>query len=543
MFKSLMTTRRFAPLFWCQFLSALNDNFVKNALVILILFKFAGENSAVLVALAGAVLVGPFFILSGIGGELADRFDKAEIAALLKRAEIPVALIAAAGFLLHSVPMLFVALGLYGAIAALFGPIKYGILPTLLEARELPAGNAFIESATFAAILIGTIAGGMAASEDGAHVAIAGLVVVLAVLCWFMATLIPKTGAAAPGLALNLNPWTSTLDLLRHLRTDRRLWIGGMITSWFWLVGTFVLSLLPVLMKDTIGGSEGVIVVALVVFTLGIAGGSGIAARASKTRPNLALVPIGALLMGLFSLDLALTASGIITPAEPVTAAEFLKTVTGWRVAIDLTGLAIAGGLYIVPAFAAVQLWAHEDQRARVIAACNVLSAAFMTAASLSLALLQYEGYGLGTLFTILGLANIAAMVLILFAWGKQGIQDVGVFLFKTFLGLEVRGLENLPRPGTRAIIAPNHVSLLDAAVVHSLMPSHAAFAIDTGMAQRWWVKPFLSLVNAHAIDPTRPLGMRHLIQAVKDGETLVIFPEGRLTVTGGLMKVTMAPP
>ena len=538
MFKSLMTTRRFAPLFWCQFLSALNDNFVKNALVILILFKFAGENSAVLVALAGAVLVGPFFVLSGIGGELADRYDKAEIAALLKRAEIPVSVIAAVGFYMQSVPMLFLALGLYGVIAALFGPIKYGILPTLLEARELPAGNAFIESATFAAILIGTIAGGMAASEDGAHVAIAGLVVVLAVLCWFMATLIPKTGAAAPGLALNLNPWTSTLDLLRHLRYDRRLWIGGMITSWFWLVGTFVLSLLPVLMKDTIGGSEGVIVVSLVVFTLGIAAGSGIAARASKTRPNLALVPIGALLMGFFSLDLALTASGIVHPDHPVTAAEFLKTVTGWRVAFDLAGLAVAGGLYIVPAFAAVQLWAHEDERARVIAACNVLSAAFMTAASLTLALLQYEGYGLGTLFTILGIANIAAMILILFAWGKQGIQDVGVFLFKTFLGLEVRGLENLPQAGTRAIVAPNHVSLLDAAVVHSIMPGHAAFAIDTGMAQRWWVKPFLSLVNAHAIDPTRPLGMRNLIQGVKGGETLVIFPEGRLTVTGGLMKV-----
>src|SRR5262245_37952380 len=177
MFRSLMTTRRFAPLFWCQFLSALNDNFVKNALVILILFKIGHENSAALVALAGAVLVAPFFILSGIGGELADRYDKAEMAETLKRAEIPIALVAASGFVLHSVPLLFLALGLYGVIAALFGPIKYGILPALLDAREIPAGNAFIESATFAAILIGTIAGGLAASENGASWFIAGLVV------------------------------------------------------------------------------------------------------------------------------------------------------------------------------------------------------------------------------------------------------------------------------------------------------------------------------------------------------------------------------
>ncbi|MFA5949940.1 MAG: acyl-[ACP]--phospholipid O-acyltransferase [Hyphomicrobium sp.] len=538
MFKSLMTTRRFAPLFWCQFLSALNDNFVKNALVILILFKIGGEGTAVLVALASAVLVAPFFVLSGIGGELADRFDKAEIAEKLKRAELPIAAIAGLGFVLHSVPLLFLALGLYGVIAALFGPIKYGILPALLEARELPAGNAFIESATFAAILIGTISGGMAASDDHASYAIAGLVLVLAILCWFMATLIPKTGAAAPGLAIDLNPWSSTVALLRHLHGDRRLWIGGLITSWFWLVGAYMLTLLPVLMKDTIGGGEGVIVLSLVVFTVGIALGSATAARASKTRPNLALVPVGALLMGLFSLDLAWTVAGISTPPAPLSVGSFLATVSGWRVLVDLAGLAVAGGLFIVPAFAAVQLWAPETERARVIAACNVLSAAFMTIATLSLALLQSKGMGLASLFTLLGIGNIVAMVLILAAWGKQGIQDVGVFVFKMFFGLEVKGYGNLPPPGTRAIIAPNHVSFLDAPIMHSIMPRHAAFAIDTAMAQQWWVKPFLTLVNAHAIDPTKPLGTRQLIQAVKGGETLVIFPEGRLTVTGGLMKV-----
>lgn len=538
MFKTLMTTRRFAPLFWCQFLSALNDNFVKNALVILILFKIGSTHSAALVALAGAVLVAPFFILSGIGGELADRYDKAVMAEKLKRAEIPIAVVAALGFVLHSVPLLFFVLLCYGVIAALFGPIKYGILPALLEAREIPAGNAFIESATFAAILIGTISGGIAASENGASWFIAGLVVVLASLCWFTASLIPKTGAAAPGLAIDWNPWSSTMTLLRHLHGDRRLWIGGLITSWFWLVGAVVLSVLPVLMKDTIGGDEGVIVVALLVFTVGIAAGSALAARASKTRPNLALVPIGALLMGLFSLDLALAVAGIPVPTAPVSVSAFFAAVTNWRVLIDLAGLAIAGGLYIVPAFAAVQLWSPETERARVIAACNVLSAAFMTTATVSLAVLQWQGFGLGMILTILGLTNLAAMALIMVAWGKQGIQDVGVFLFKTFLGLEVKGYENLPAPGTRAIIAPNHVSLLDAAIMHSLMPSHAAFAIDTGMAEKWWVKPFLHLVNAHAIDPTKPLATRHLIQAVKGGETLVIFPEGRLTVTGGLMKV-----
>src|ERR1700737_2582251 len=122
----LMTTRRFAPLFWCQFFSAFNDNFLKNSLVILILFKLGGPNSEVLITLAGAIFIFPFFVLSALGGEIADRYDKAVVAERLKRAEIAVAAIAVLGFWLHpyapllSVGVLFLALFLFGVISALF---------------------------------------------------------------------------------------------------------------------------------------------------------------------------------------------------------------------------------------------------------------------------------------------------------------------------------------------------------------------------------------------------------------------------------------
>ena len=538
MFSSLMTTRRFAPLFWCQFLSALNDNFVKNALVMLILFGIGTNGGSALVPLAGAVLIAPFFFLSALGGELADKHDKAWLASRLKLAEIPIAGVAAAGFLMHSVPVLFVALAGYGIVGALFGPIKYGILPVHLRLEELPAGNALVEGATFLAILIGTIAGGLAATNSGTPWLMAGLVMVLAVACWLTARLIPASGRAAPDLVVTRNPLTSTFHLVRDLKSDRRLWIGGLITSWFWLVGAVALSLQPQVMKDAVGGTETVITLGLVVFTIGIAVGSALAARASKERPNLALVPIGALLMGLFLLDLALTVSTLESPRQPIDAAAFLASVSGWRILVDFGGLAVAGGLFIVPSFAAVQAWAPEDRRARVIAACNVIGAALMAAASLAVTGLQLQGVGLSALLAALGLANLIVVGLVLRAWGREGVQDIALFLFKTFLRLEVTGRENLPKPGEKAIIAPNHVSLIDAPLMHAILPSHAAFAIDTGMARTWWVRPFLKLVKAHPIDPTKPLGTRHLINAVKDGQSLVIFPEGRLTVTGGLMKV-----
>ena len=180
MSQSLMTSRRFAPLFWTQFFSAFNDNFLKNALVFLILFKIGGPDAEILIMLAGAIFIAPFFFLSGLGGQLADRFDKAMVAQRLKLAEIGVAAIAVAGFAMHSIPLLFLALFLVGSIAALFGPIKYGILPDHLKREELPAGNALVEGATFLAILLGTIAGGIAAKGGGSPTSFAALIMLFA---------------------------------------------------------------------------------------------------------------------------------------------------------------------------------------------------------------------------------------------------------------------------------------------------------------------------------------------------------------------------
>src|SRR5204863_2187769 len=191
MSSSLLMTRRFAPLFWCQFFSAFSDNFLKNSLVFLILFKIGGSDA--LISLAAAVFIAPFFFLSALGGELADRYDKATVAQRLKFAEIGIALIAVVGFALDSVALLFFVLFLFGVIAALFGPIKYGILPDHLARSELPAGNALIESATFIAILAGTIAGGLAAKDGPDQASFARLMMVIALATYTAVRFVPET--------------------------------------------------------------------------------------------------------------------------------------------------------------------------------------------------------------------------------------------------------------------------------------------------------------------------------------------------------------
>lgn len=534
---SLMTSRRFAPLFWCQFFSAFNDNFLKNSLVFLILFALSAGADA-LIALAAAVFIAPFFFLSGLGGQIADRFDKAEVAQRLKLTEIGVAAIAVLGFALQSVAILFVALLLFGVIAALFGPIKYGILPDHLRRQELPEGNALVEGATFLAILLGTIAGGLAAHGGAGTLAFGALIMAFALLSWLAARLIPPTGQADPTLKIDANIARSTVSLLRQLWSDSRLWWGGLVTSWFWLTGVVAMSLMPSLVKTVLGGSEGVVTAFLAIFSIFIAVGSLLAAWLAAGRIILLPTVVGAFLLGAFALDLGLSTYGAPLAVTSADAGAVFSSARGWRFAIDLAGLALAGGLFVVPVFAAVQTWAGAERRARVIAAVNVLNAAFMVAGTVAVALLQLAGLTLPALFIVLGLANFAACVWIGRTMPRSALRDFLSILFRAFYRLEVKGLDNVGKAGAHAIIALNHVSFLDAALAMAVLDNEPVFAIDHGIAQRWWVRPFLKFGRAIPLDPSKPMATRTLINVVKGGETLVIFPEGRITVTGSLMKV-----
>ena len=398
-----MLSRRFAPLFWCQFFAAFNDNFLKTALIFVVLFHLNASDAEALITLASAIFIAPFFFLSALGGQLADRYDKALVAQRLKFIEIFVAALAAWGYVQASLPLLYGALLGFGILAALFGPIKYGILPDHLRREQLPIGNALVEGATFVAILLGTIAGGLASRGEGSHAFFAALVIGFAIACWLAARLIPASGEGAPNLRISPNIATSTAAMIRHLRADPRLWWGAMVTSWFWLVGIVILSLLPPLIKTLIGGNEDTVTVYLAIFTVAVGAGSGLAAAIARGRIVLGTTLIGAVLLGVFAIDLGAATLGAAPIASPQGPAVVFASALGVRVAVDLCGLAIAGGLFIVPAFSAVQAWSDVNYRARTIAAVNVLNAAFMTAVTILVAVMQKFGATVPVLFLLIG--------------------------------------------------------------------------------------------------------------------------------------------
>ena len=311
---SLMTSRRFAPLFWCQAFSAFGDNFLKQALVLLILFQVSAAEFGGLDPARRRRSDLPVLLPVGHRRRVGRPLRQGDVARRLKLFEIGVAALAVGGFAFHSLAVLFLAVFLYGVIAALFGPIKYGILPDHLAREELTKGNALVEGGTFLAILLGTIVAGLAAAGGGDAIHFAWLMIVSAAACWIASLFIPATGEGAPHLRVNPNIAASTIALIRYIRAEPRLWWGAMVTSWFWLVGIVVLSLLPPLVAYQIGGTEGVVTLFLAIFSVAVAVGSALAAWLAHGRIVLLPTLFAGVLLGLFALDLGWTASALAPP-------------------------------------------------------------------------------------------------------------------------------------------------------------------------------------------------------------------------------------
>lgn len=409
---NLMMTRRFAPLFWTQFLAAFNDNFLKTTLLFVILSRVEPQKAAALVTLTGAIFMAPFLLFSALGGQLADKYDKATVAERLKRFELLAAGVAVHGMIDGSVPVLLVSLFLFGVNSALFGPIKYGILPDLLERGVLLRANAWVEGATFLAILTGTIAAGAVAVDGISAMIFAPSLVALSLACWATSRFIPPAPARDPDLVLDWNIFRSTARQVLNLRPDRRIWRASLIVSWFWLIGAIILSVLPMLVKQHLGGSEGVITLYLTVFAVAVGLGSALAARASAGRISLAFAAPATLALALFCLDLAWCLTGLVPQTEALSLAEFASRSGVFRAAFDLCGLAIAGAFLVVPAFAALQVWSHETHRARVVGGTNIISAGFMTVGGGGVAALQASGLSLTVLLIGLAVANFAVALL-----------------------------------------------------------------------------------------------------------------------------------
>jgi acyl-[acyl-carrier-protein]-phospholipid O-acyltransferase/long-chain-fatty-acid--[acyl-carrier-protein] ligase len=530
----LLRARRFLPLFITQFLGAVNDNLFKNALGVMALFASARYGNE-LVAIGLGVFMLPYVLFSSIAGELADRNEKSRLIRLTKLWELGLMALGTVGFLTASLPLLMAVLFGLGIQATFFGPLKYGILPDHLAAAELVAGNGLIEAGTFLGILAGTIAGTVLVRAPQGPPMVATLGLVLALTGVAAAWRIPPAKVAAPDLRIGWNIPRETAALIRTARGNREVWVSALGISWFWAVGAVVLAELPVAAKDVLGADSGVITLLLTVFSFGIGAGSVGCARLLHGEVSPRLVPFAALGISVFVFDLACA----FTAAGPLAAPfDLLAALAGWRILADLFLLALCGGIYSVSLYAFIQNRAAPAQRSRMIAMNNVLNAAFMVVASLAATLLALAHASAPHILLLTAVANLVAALWILRILPPSTLRAIAAWYFRRFHRAEVTGLEHWHAAGARVVVVANHVSFADGALIAAFLPDAPGFAIYTGMARKWWVKPFLVQVDSFVVDAANPFSARAMINWVRGDRKLAIFPEGRITRTGALMKV-----
>ena len=533
---SLLKTRRLGPLCLSQACGALNDNLVKNALIVLAMFSSA-QAGAGLVALAGALFIAPYALLSATAGQLADRFDKSRMIRAVKALEVALMLVSALGFVLGSTPLLLAVLFGLGVQSALFGPLKYGILPDHLPPHEIVGGNGVIEASTFVAILIGTVAGGALVLLDSGPEIVAGAGLAISLIGLAAAFLIPRAPAADPTLRIGWNIWVETLAIVRQARSVRNVWLSILGLSWFWALGALLLSEFPSVARDTLGADGHVVTLLLTVFAVGVGIGSILCASLLHGEVSARYVPFAALGLTIFIWDFASAAAAAGHLAD---VGAVLASPQGWRMMFDLLLLAVCGGLYSVPLYAIVQEESEPSHRARTIAANNVVNAVFMVAGAGAVAGMDAAGLSAPGALKLAAIANFAVAIWIVRLLPRVVLRSVAQWYFRLFHKAQIHGLENMPAVGERAIVVINHQSFLDGVLVAAFLPQDLAFAIDTAQARRFWFLKYV--LDLLPVDSSNPMATKAMVKAVRDGRRLAIFPEGRITLTGALMKIYPGP-
>jgi hypothetical protein len=539
----LLGERRFGPFFGVQFLGAMNDNVFKQALVILLAYQtssFTTMSSDTLQNLAQALFVLPFFLFSATAGQIADKYEKSGLITVTVAIELACMVLGAVGLLTQNLALLLAALFLGGVQSTLFGPVKYAILPQHLRETEIVGGNGLVEMGTSIAILAGMIYGGWMVTQPGWGlwgVAVSAMAFSAAGIA--LSRLIPKAPAADPELRINWNPLTETWRNLAFTRRNRTVFLSILGISWFWFYGSMFVTQFPNFSKNILAADEHVVTLLLVVFSIGIGVGSLLCERLSGHKVEIGLVPFGSIGLTVFGIDLWLAASSHIAHG-PVTLAAFMRDPGHWRLLADLALIGLFGGFYIVPLYALIQTRSEPSHRSRIIAGNNILNAVFMVAAAaLAIGLFQ-AGLSIPQLFLVTALLN-AAVALYIYSLVPEFLMRFIVWmLIHSVYRLQKAGLEKIPDVGP-ALIVCNHVSFVDALVIAAACRRPIRFVMD----YRIFRLPLISFVfrtgRAIPIAPAKEdaammeRAFAEVASALKQGDLVAIFPEGRITDTGEL--------
>ena len=374
---ALMNRRRFLPLFVTQFLGAMNDNLFKTAMILFVIYNIYNDpkQEELFSAVASAVFILPFFLLSAVAGQLADAYDKAQLVRIVKSCEIGIMVVGGAGLLIGNIPLMMIALFAMGVHSTFFGPIKYAILPQHLSSEEVLGGTGLVEAGTYIAILAGTILAGFI----NHHVAAAG-VIVIAVIGWFAGREVPPAPAIGNDHAIDWNIFRASYRLVSATMHVRHLFLAIVSISFFWMIGAVLFVQFPPLVKNVLQADKSVASLFLAIFSIGIAIGSVWINRLLKGQVSARFAPVAVLFMGAFVLGFHFIAKFWERGAEGslYNIVEFAHLPGAAVLLACLLAIAISGGMFVVPLYAFLTTTVAKSETARTVGANNFVNAGCM---------------------------------------------------------------------------------------------------------------------------------------------------------------------
>ena len=550
---ALLTQRRFGPFFWVQFFGAGNDNVFKFAFTVLVTYQLQVSWLPASMAglVIGALFILPFLLFSATSGQLADKYPKEVLIRFVKSLEIGIMLLAGWGFMQQQVPLLLGCVFLMGLHSTLFGPVKFAYLPQHLSERELTGGNGMVEMGTFVAILLGNVAGGLLiAMPLVGPTYVAAACLGLAVIGRALAQAVPVSPATDPALQINWNPFTETWRNLKLAHENTVVFRSLLGISWMWFFGAVFLSQFPSFARDVLHGDEQVASLLLVVFSIGIGAGALLCEILSRRHVEIGLVPLGAIGMSVFSIDLYFASRGLPPSTVALTLGQFMSETAHWRVLADLALLSLFAGIYSVPMYALIQMRSQPTHRARIIAANNILNALFMIGSSVLAGALLSAGVSIPQLFGLVGLANAVVAFYIFMLVPEYLLRFVAWVASRLIYRFKVEGDLNIPTEGA-AVLVCNHVSFVDAVLLMAASPRPIRFVMDHRIFKVPVLGWLFRLAKAIPVAPQKEdpaayeAAFRESAKVLREGDLLGIFPEGGITrdgtlqpFKGGIMKI-----
>jgi 1-acyl-sn-glycerol-3-phosphate acyltransferase len=537
----LLTQKRFLPFFVTQFFGAFNDNIFKNALIILLAFQgssFVKTDADLLINIAAAVFILPFFLFSATAGQWIDKYEKSKSIRIIKLLEVFIMSIAAFAFVQGYIVLLIALLFLMGTQSTFFGPAKYSYIPQHLKVTELIEGNALVQMGTFVAILSGTILGGVMIGEEQGRLYVACAIVFFAMAGYLSSRYIPLTPSLNQGLKINWNFFDETCRNIKFIKSNRTVFLSILGVSWFWFLGATYLVQLPNYTKTTLGGNEQVVTLLLALFTLGIGTGSLLCNWLSGKKIEIGLVPFGSIGLTLFGVDMYFSQPDSL-PAITIGLKEFLS-FEYLRLTMDVVLVGFFGGLYIVPLMALVQQRSEPEHLSRVIAGNNIINALLMVLSAVVAIVVLSSGFSIAQLFLLVAIFN-ALVALYIYSLVPEFLMRFLVWLLiHSIYHIKAKDLEKIPDNGA-AVLVCNHVSYVDALIIAGCIRRPVRFV----MHYKIYNMPVLNFIfrTAKAIPIAGKYEDETLLnrafdeidKALADGDLVCIFPEGKLTANGSI--------